>query len=225
MRNSSDRDRLDDHYGPRRWHSHGDPVSELIGTILSQHTSDINTARSFASLRARFPTWQKVIDAPPEDVADAIRTGGLANLKAPRIQAVLIAIQDRFGDFNLTSLESHSVDDARAELTSLKGVGPKTASCVLLFSFGMPAMPVDTHVHRVSQRLGLIPVAESAEAAHTSLECALGADRDEVYAFHLNLIAHGRAVCQARRPHCERCILAECCDYNNQSGDRLAATS
>jgi endonuclease III len=160
-----------------------------------------------------------VIDASPDDVADAIRVGGLANLKAPRIQAALLEIQDRFGDVNLDSLQSLSVVAARAELTKLKGVGPKTASCVLLFSFGMPAMPVDTHVHRVSRRLGLIPVVENADSAHLSLGRALGEDRDEVYAVHINLIAHGRAVCQARRPRCERCILAECCDYYTQSGD------
>lgn len=211
--------RLKQQFGHRAWRSHGDPVDELVATILSQHTSDINTARAFASLRARFPIWQSVIDASPNDVADSIRSGGLANLKAPRIQAVLIAIQERFSTLSFDQISHLSVRDARAELMKLKGVGPKTASCVLLFSFGMPAMPVDTHVHRVSQRLGLVPVAESAKAAHETLETALGADRDEVYAFHLSLIAHGRTVCLARKPRCERCTLAECCDYFNQSGD------
>jgi len=211
--------RLNDLYGPRIWRSHSDSVSELVATILSQHTSDTNTARSFASLRERFPTWQEVIDATPDEIADAIRTGGLANIKAPRIQAVLEAIEDQFGEFAFDSLKSLTIEDARAALTALRGVGPKTASCVLLFSFGMPAMPVDTHVHRVSQRLGLVPRRDNAEAAQTTLESALGDDRDEVYAFHVNLIAHGRTVCLARKPRCERCTLAECCDYVNERHD------
>jgi endonuclease-3 len=211
--------RLKQQFVHRSWQSHGDPINELVATILSQHTSDANTARAFGSLRARFPTWQAVIDASPEDVADAIRSGGLANLKAPRIQTVLRAIRDRFGALDVDHLQHLSVRDARAELMRLKGVGPKTASCVLLFSFGMAAMPVDTHVHRVSQRLGLVPVAKSAESAHEILESDLGADRDDVYAFHMNLIAHGRTVCLSRKPRCERCTLAECCDYFNKSGD------
>jgi endonuclease-3 len=211
--------RLVGHYGPRRWQSDGDPVDELVGTILSQHTSDTNTARAFGSLRERFPTWQDVIDAPTAAVADAIRSGGLANLKAPRIQAVLVAVRQRFGALDLSSLAEMSVADARAELVALKGVGPKTASCVLLFSLGLPAMPVDTHVHRVARRLGLIGASERAEAAHELLERDLGENRDEVYAFHMNMIAHGRTVCLARRPRCERCVLTECCDYYNHRGD------
>jgi endonuclease III len=210
---------LDQCYGPRRWHSHGDPIDELVATILSQHTSDLNTERAFASLRSRFPTWEAVIEAPTEAVADAIRSGGLANLKAPRIQAVLVAVRDRFGGFDLSPLGDMTVTAARGELVTLKGVGPKTASCVLLFSLGMPAMPVDTHVHRVSQRLGLIAPSDSAEAAHELLERDLGENVDEVYAFHVNLIAHGRTVCLARRPRCERCVLTECCDYYNRRGN------
>lgn len=210
---------LDQCYGPRRWRSHGDPIDELVATILSQHTSDLNTERAFASLRARFPAWENVIEAPTEAVADAIRSGGLANLKAPRIQAVLFAIRNRFGSFDLSPLGTKSVTEARTELVTLKGVGPKTASCVLLFSLGRPAMPVDTHVHRVSQRLGLISASTSAEAAHELLERDLGENVDEVYAFHMNVIAHGRTVCLARRPRCERCVLTECCDYYNRQGD------
>ncbi|HKG26707.1 MAG TPA: endonuclease III [Thermomicrobiales bacterium] len=212
-------ERLVAHYGPRHWRCHGEPVAELVATILSQHTSDANTERAFASLRGRFPTWESVIEAPTEAVADAIRSGGLANLKAPRIQAVLTVIRDRLGAFDLSSLQEMNVAAGRAELMRLKGVGPKTASCVLLFSLGLPAMPVDTHVHRVARRLGLIGAAESAEAAHELLERDLGENRDEVYAFHLNMIAHGRSVCLARQPRCERCVLTECCDYYNRRGD------
>ena len=204
---------LEETYGPRPWRRHLPPVDELVATILSQHTSDTNTDRAFASLRARFPSWHDVIAAPTADVADAIRSGGLANRKAPRIQEVLAEILDRFGAFDLDSLASHSVPEARAKLTALDGVGPKTASCVLLFSLGMPAMPVDTHVHRVSRRLGLIDGKMSAEAAHGTLEALLNGGRDEVYAFHMHLIGHGRTVCTARRPNCERCTLASNCDY------------
>mgnify|MGYP000598445064 CR=1 FL=1 len=200
-------------YGPRVWRSSGDAIDELVATILSQHTSDVNTDRAFTSLKARFADWQDVVAAPSDEVADAIRSGGLANVKAPRIQAVLKSVHARYGSFALEHLASCTVEEARAELEELRGVGPKTASCVLLFSLGMPAMPVDTHVHRVSRRLGLIGATESAEDAHESLERLLGENRDDVYAFHLNLIAHGRGVCVARRPRCERCALTECCDY------------
>lgn len=189
------------------------PVDELVMTILSQHTSDVNTERAFAALRSRFPTWDAVIAAPTADVADTIRGGGLANLKAPRIQQALVEIQHEYGSFNIEFLAERSVPDARRLLTRLHGVGPKTASCVLLFSLGMPALPVDTHVHRVARRLGLIGNDVSAESAHDRLESALGGGRDEVYAFHMNMIAHGRAVCSAQQPACGRCRLTRCCDY------------
>jgi endonuclease-3 len=204
---------LEKTYGPRPWRRHMSPVDELVATILSQHTSDTNTERAFASLRARFSSWHDVIDAPTADVAEAIRSGGLANRKAPRIQAVLAEILERFGALDLDSMATLSVPAARAKLTALDGVGPKTASCVLLFSLGMPAMPVDTHVHRVSRRLGLIDGKMSAEAAHATLEQLLDGERDKVYAFHMHLIGHGRTVCTARRPYCERCTLAGHCDY------------
>jgi endonuclease-3 len=213
--------RLEERYGPRPWRSSGDTIVELIATILSQHTSDANTARAFASLRSRFPMWRDVIVAPTDEVADAIRSGGLANIKAPRIQAVLRSILARYGSFDLSHLSQRSLAEARAELQALRGVGPKTASCVLLFSLGMPALPVDTHVHRVSRRLGLIGPTTKAEEAHEMLERQLGENRDAVYAFHMNVIAHGRDVCLARRPRCERCALVECCDYyaNDQAPD------
>jgi endonuclease-3 len=205
--------RLDLLYGPRKWHPYNLPIDQLVVTILSQHTSDINTGRAFASLRARFPTWEEVIAAPTGAVADAIRSGGLADQKAPRIQGVLAEVLRTVGSFDLTFLRDMSVPEAREWLVRLHGVGPKTASCVLLFSLGMPALPVDTHVHRVARRLGLIGPNVSAEAAHALLEKALGGDRDQVYAFHVNMIAHGRAICTARRPYCERCSLSDCCDY------------
>lgn len=204
---------LNEAYGPRPWRRHLPPVDELVATILSQHTSDRNTERAFASLRASFPTWHAVISAPTADVADAIRSGGLANQKAPRIQTVLRSIDDRYGGFDLDALATMDIATARAELTSLHGVGPKTASCVLLFSLGMPAIPVDTHVHRVTGRLGLIGPKTSAEQAHGILEAALEGDRDQAYAFHMHLIRHGRSVCIARRPRCELCPLTKVCAY------------
>ena len=204
---------LDQTYGPKPWRRHLPPIDELVATILSQHTSDINTGRAFASLRAAFPTWTSVIAADPLEVADAIRCGGLANQKAPRIQSVLRSLLARHGTLDLDYLATLSVPGARAELTSLNGVGPKTASCVLLFSLGMPAMPVDTHVHRVTQRIGLIDLNTSAEAAHEMLETQLAGGRDEMYAFHMHVIHHGRTVCVARQPRCERCSLIGHCNY------------
>jgi endonuclease III len=203
--------RLEDVYGARVWHAHAPPLDELIATVLSQHTSDINTARAFSSLRQAFPTWDRVLNARPDDLASAIRSGGLAQVKAPRIQAILREIEAESGTLSLDWLARLPTGDARAWLTSLPGVGPKTASCVLLFSLGRPAMPVDTHVYRVSRRLGVIGERVPAANAHEPLERAIGADRDAVYALHLNLIAHGRAVCRARNPACGRCVLADLC--------------
>lgn len=204
---------LETEYGERHWRSHADPLDELIATVLSQHTSDINTARSFSSLKDRFADWESVLVAPVDLVADAIRLGGLAEQKAPRIQGILAAIQAERTSLDLDHLSALPLDAARTWLLQLHGVGPKTAACVLLFSLGRPALPVDTHVHRVSKRLGLIGPKVGADAAHAALEAGLGGDRDRVYSFHLTMIAHGRAVCTARRPYCERCSLTEHCDY------------
>jgi endonuclease-3 len=206
---------LAESYGRPRWRSHGDPLDELIATVLSQHTSDVNTERAFASLRNRFPNWHGVMDAPEDEVAAAIRTGGLANLKAPRIQRILCAILELSGELSLESLRSLPLEDARQWLCRLPGVGPKTAACVLLFSLGLPAMPVDTHVHRVSRRLGLIDADLDANSAHTRLDSLLGNDRELVYALHLNLIQHGRLICKARLPRCGSCVLASICPSAN----------
>ncbi|MBI3964892.1 MAG: endonuclease III [Chloroflexi bacterium] len=199
------------HYGTPRRYRQADPLSELVGVILSQHTSDQNSGRAYDTLVARFPTWAEVRDAPVAAVADAIRSGGLAVVKAPRIQAVLRAIEARYGRLSLDFLRELPLDEARAVLTSLPGVGPKSAACVLLFSCDRPALPVDTHVHRVARRLGLIPPGTTAERAHDLLERIV--PPDAVYDFHVNLIRHGRETCAARRPHCETCILREDCEY------------
>ncbi len=205
-------ERLEAHYGTPRWRRHAPPLDELVMTILSQHTSDGNTAAAFASLRRRFPTWEQVRRAASSDVVAAIRGGGLGNRKGPRIQAVLDAIWHDRGRLDLDDYVDLPQSEVRTRLLALSGVGPKTAACVQLFSLGQPALPVDTHVHRVSRRVGLVPPATSAQAAQPILERLLGADRDRVYAFHLNVIAHGRSICRARSPACGRCPLNDCCD-------------
>jgi endonuclease-3 len=203
--------RLQRAYETPPWRSHGDPLDELIATVLSQHTSDVNTARAFASLRERLPSWRAVAAAPTDEVAAAIRTGGLANVKAPRIQAILRAIEAERGAYDVDHLGAMSVPEARRWLTSLPGVGPKTASCVVLFSLGKAAFPVDTHVHRVTRRLGVVPSTASPEAVQDAIEREFGDDRDGLYRLHLNLIRHGRDVCRAQRPRCAACILSPWC--------------
>ncbi|HEV2074535.1 MAG TPA: endonuclease III [Thermomicrobiales bacterium] len=207
---------LDVTYGPRVLRASRDPISELIGTILSQNTSDTNTSRSMATLRERFPTWQHVRDAATVDIVDAIRSGGLANRKAPRIQAVLEEVVARQGDTDLTFLAGMPLEEAKAWLTSMNGIGPKTAACVLLFSLGRPAMPVDTHVGRVMARLGVVPDRTSTITKERILETLIGPDPDTVYAIHVETIEHGRRICRAQRPKCPECPLREYCDYYNE---------
>jgi endonuclease-3 len=199
------------HYGERVWRGREDPLDELILTILSQNTSDTNSGRAYRELRRRFPSWEAVLAAPTEAVYEAIRPAGLGNIKAPRIQQALRSIRERTGALSLDHLDAMPLDEAREWLLSLDGIGPKTAACVLMFALGMPALPVDTHVHRVSLRLGLIASRVGADLAHGLLEAAL--PPEAVYSFHLNMIQHGRLVCHARRPACERCPLVRVCDY------------
>lgn len=202
---------LTQEYGDRPWAPRADPLSELIGTILSQNTSDLNSGRAYDALRAAFPTWEQVRDAPVEAVAGAIHSGGLAAIKAPRIQRVLTTITGQRGRLDLCFLAATPVDEARRWLMSLDGVGAKTAACVLMFSLGKPVMPVDTHVHRVSRRLGLSAPKDTPEETEAILESLLPPAAR--YAFHLNVIAHGRLICKAQRPRCALCVLACRCDY------------
>ena len=213
--------RLADHYGEREWERREEPLEELIFTVLSQHTSDANTFRTFADLRAAFPTWQEVIDAPSEAVAEAIKGGGLSRIKAPRIQAILRSIKEQRGELNIDFLGDLPLDEARSWLLALPGVGQKTAACVLLFSFGMPALPVDTHVHRVSGRLGLITKKTNADKAHSALEALV--DTAQVYQFHVDLIEHGRGVCHARKPACGDCVLSDICPGSTERGRNIEA--
>jgi endonuclease-3 len=190
---------------PRHW----DPLEELVFTILSQNTSDVNSGRAYESLLKRFPTWEALAGARPSQVVAAIRAGGLANVKAPRILAVLREIRSREGGFDLTWMRTASDEEIDGYLTSLPGVGPKTVACVLAFSLGRPAIPVDTHVHRVAIRLGFIPPAMPATKAHAALADLIPA-RLRV-SMHVGLIRHGRTICKAGRPRCEECPLAEMC--------------
>jgi endonuclease-3 len=203
--------RLLEFYGQPTWRNPLPALDELVSTILSQNTNDINRDRAFNSLRRRFPTWETVRDANPESVIDAIRVAGLANQKAPRIQAVLKAITNERGGLDLSFLESLPLDEAHAWLTKFKGVGPKTAAIVLLFSLGRPAFPVDTHIYRVSGRLGLRPEKMTVEDAHPHLEKLF--PPETYYAAHLNIIRLGREICAARKPNCGECPLQEVCDY------------
>jgi endonuclease-3 len=203
--------RLTEFYGPRERYSARDPLDELILTILSQNTSDRNSGRAWRLLRARYSTWEDMLSADTRELYEVIKPAGLGNIKAPRIQSVLQEILNRRGSFDLTFLRDLPMAEAKQWLISLPGIGPKTAACVLCFACDMPALPVDTHVHRVSQRLGLIGPKVSADAAHDLLEQAV--PPDQVYAFHVNLILHGRQICHAQRPECGRCPLAELCDY------------
>lgn len=198
-------------YGLPQWRSNTPPMDELVSCILSQNTSDTNRDRGFDALKGRYPDWQDVVDAPIDDLIDTIRRAGLANQKAPRIQAVLRIIQAEHGEFNIDFLNDLPLEEARSWLTRLNGIGPKTAAIVLCFAFNRPAFPVDTHVHRVSKRIGFLPEKINAEKAHPVMEALV--PPADYYAFHINLIQHGRAICQARNPKCERCPLTEVCDY------------
>lgn len=200
---------LRDLYGPQPWRLRNEPITELIETILSQNTSDLNSHRAFGSLWERFGSWRAIQEAPVDEVATAIHIGGLSRVKAPRIQAVLEELQRRTGGWDLSFLRDLPLPEAKAWLRSLPGVGPKTAACVLLFAVGLPALPVDTHVYRVARRLGLIEQRLSPDDAHEALERLVAPE--QVYEFHMLLIQHGRRLCKAPRPLCHACPLNDIC--------------
>lgn len=203
--------RLLEFYGEPVWRNPLPALDELVSTILSQNTNDTNRDRAFTSLRRRFPTWEAVRDAPQEAVIDAIRSAGLANQKGPRIQTVLREITAQRGALDLGFLGDLPVDVASDWLLQFKGVGPKTTAIVLLFALGKPAFPVDTHVYRVTGRLGLRPAKITVEQAHVFLGQLF--PPQAYYAAHLNIIRLGREICQARRPLCPVCPLKDLCDY------------
>jgi endonuclease-3 len=204
------RDRLRELYGPKVNRPHGHPIAELVRTILSQNTSDTNRDVAYERLRERFGAWVEVRDAPLEQVADAIRPGGLADTKAPRIQDALRRIGDEHAEPDLDWLADAPRDEAIDYLVSLPGVGRKTAACVMIFALGRPEIPVDTHVHRVGGRLGLFPEGASFDLAHD--EMLRITDPEDAYELHMNLIAHGRAICRPR-PLCDACGLRRMCPY------------
>jgi len=206
-------------YGRPSHAREGDPLDSLVGTVLSQNTTDVNSHRTFAQLKAAFPTWSEAMSARPSQIARAIRSGGLADIKARRIKQILKDIARDRGKLDLSFLKRKTVPEARRYLTSLPGVGPKTAACVLLFSLGKAAFPVDTHVLRVSKRLGILPPKTTMEQAHDSYEAMLSSagpgedpwSAEDMLALHLGLIQHGRTTCFARRPKCNLCSLADLC--------------
>ncbi len=203
--------RLEAFYGPPPRRRSRDALSTLVGAILSQNTSDANSRRALARLRARFRSWEAVRDAPLASLIGAIRPAGLAALRAPRIQAILRRVSAERGALSLTFLRRWPVERARAWLRSLDGVGPKTAAIVLAFGLGKPAFAVDTHVYRVGRRLGLIPGALSVEEAHPWMEELVRPERHG--AFHLLLVRHGREICKAARPRCHLCPVRRLCDF------------
>ena len=217
-------ERLLEFYGEPIWRNPLPAIDELVSTILSQNTNDLNRDRAFNSLRAKFGTWEEVRDAEAADVVNAIRPAGLANQKGPRIQQVLRSITEERGSLDLSFLGDLPVDEARAWLTKFNGVGPKTAAIVLCFSLGNAAFPVDTHVYRVTGRIGLRPERMTVEQAHPHLESLF--PPETYYAAHLNIIRLGREICTARKPYCEKCPIIKLCDYGmNVMSLRAAETS
>lgn len=198
-------------YGQPVWRDPLPPVDELISTILSQNTNDVNRDRAFNALRAKFPAWEQVREAKTEDVIEAVRVAGLANQKGPRIQNVLRQITEERGSLDLSFLADLPLEEARDWLTRFKGVGPKTAAIVLCFSLNRPAFPVDTHIYRVTGRIGLRPQKMTVEQAHPYLESLF--PPETYYAAHLNIIRLGREICSARKPNCPVCPVRELCDY------------
>ena len=198
-------------YGELNWSRNLDGMDELISCILSQSTTDTNRDRAFDRLKARFPTWEAVRFAAIDDLIEAIKPAGLANQKAPRIQDALGVIFEKVGDYSIDFLNELSIEEAKNWLVSLKGVGPKTAAIVLCFAYGRAAFPVDTHIFRVSKRIGFLPEKMSANDAHPVMEAM--APAEDYYQFHIQLIQHGRDTCHARKPACERCPIRANCDY------------
>lgn len=202
-------------FGEPTWRNPLPPVDELVSTILSQNTNDVNRDRAFDSLREKFPTWEEVRDGETDEVIEAVRVAGLANQKGPRIQNVLREITKERGSLDLSFLEDIPLEEARDWLTKFKGVGPKTAAIVLCFSLNRPAFPVDTHVYRVTGRIGLRPDKISVEKAHPYLEEVF--PPETYYAAHLNIIRLGREVCVARKPKCPECVIADICRFKDKT--------
>jgi endonuclease-3 len=207
-------------YGIPEWRPHYAPMDELVLTILSQSTSDVNSLRAFEALKARYPSWQAVLDAPTEELRNTIALAGLSQIKTPRIQAILARIKAERGGFSIDFLADLPEDEAMAWLTSFHGIGHKTASLVLLFCFGKAAFPVDTHIWRVSKRLGLAGPKASAEQIKAIWERLT--PPEWYYPLHLNLLRHGRETCHPSRPACGQCVLYDLCSYEDKDPPKVA---
>ena len=200
---------LEQEYGVPRRSRRRDALESLIVTILSQNTNDINRDKAYQSLRERFPSWQEILDAPEHEIAQAIRVGGLANIKSKRIKEILASIKREHGDFDLSFLRDLPPEEAEERLLSYRGVGLKTAKIVLLFALGRNVFPVDTHIHRLSKRLGFVPENATREKTHEIMGKLVPPEK--MHSFHLNLISHGRKICTARNPRCPVCVLNPLC--------------
>lgn len=217
-------ERLNEHYGIQEIYGRADPMHELIGTILSHRTTHANEVTAYRTMRERFPTWEAVRDAPLPDLTDAIRTATYPEVKAPYIQQVLTRLIVEKGTANIDFLHDLSTEDALKWLTDLPGVGPKTATLLLLFNFKKPLLPVDTHVYRVTQRVGLIGPKVSANKAHDILLSYLPADATVLFNFHKHFYWHGQRVCSWDDPKCSECVLQTMCDYY-QTGGKMELSS
>ncbi len=211
-------ERLNAQYGVQEIYGRADPMHELIGTILSHRTTHDNEVTAYRTMRERFPTWQEVQAAPLPDLIDAIRTATYPEVKAPYIQQVLAHLFRERGEANLDFLQAMSTEEAMKWLTDLPGIGPKTATLLLLFNFKKPVMPVDTHVHRVTQRLGLIGPKVSASKAHDLLLSYLPKDATVLFNFHKHFYWHGQRVCTWYHPQCPKCVLKTMCDFYQTGG-------
>ncbi|MGQ9723616.1 MAG: endonuclease III domain-containing protein [Candidatus Jordarchaeum sp.] len=199
---------LNQEYGEKKWKKRYAPLDQLIQTILSQNTNDKNSNAAFSNLKRKYPTWERLLEASENDIAETIRLGGLANIKAKRIKEAIFAIKEERPELDLTYLKKLPQEEALSFLTALKGVGPKTAACVLLFSFGKPVLPVDTHIHRVSKRISLIGNVDRLKA-HEILQQMV--PEEQIYSFHINMIEHGRRICKTK-PKCPDCVLNLICE-------------
>ena len=209
--------RLSERYGPFEEEPRLDPAHEVVFTILSQHTSDTNSARAFRLLMDRFGTLEAVAQGNIADIEEAISPGGLARVKAPRIKQVLALILELNGSLDLSFLGEMPLDEAKAWLRQLPGIGPKSAGIILSFALGRPAMAIDTHIYRVCQRLGLIGPKINTEKAHEIMESVV--EPEQMFQFHASFITHGRQVCKARRPLCLECVVAVCCPSRHRFVD------
>lgn len=216
--------RLNEQYGMQPIQGYSDPMHELIGTILSHRTTHANEVTAYRTMRERFPTWELVRDAPLTDLIEAIQTANYPEVKAPYIQNLLAHLFRETGAANIDFLNDLSTEDAMGWLTRLPGIGLKTATLLLLFTFKKPVLPVDTHVHRVTQRLGLIGPKVSAEKAHALLLSYLPSDALALFNFHKHFYWHGQRVCTWYFPKCNECVLQEMCDFF-QSGRTTVLSS